>query len=60
VSEVRVTGASPYDFTGKIIAWGASVAASRGLEGTGALGPVDAFGLDELEAGCRDAGLERS
>jgi len=26
---------------------------------TGALGPVQAFGLDALEAGCREAGLER-
>ena len=30
-----------------------------GVEGTGALGPVQAFGLEALEAGCREAGLER-
>ena len=27
-----------------------------GVDGTGALGPVQAFGLDALEAGCREAG----
>jgi hypothetical protein len=30
------------------------------MNGAGALGPVEAFGLDELEAGCREAGLEAS
>ena len=59
LSEVRIAGVNGYEFTGRILAWGASTAASRGLQGTGALGPVDAFGLDELEAGCREAGLER-
>ncbi|MEA2397337.1 MAG: hypothetical protein QOK25_893 [Thermoleophilaceae bacterium] len=59
LSEVRVAGVNGYDFTGRILAWGASTAASRGLEGAGALGPVEAFGLDELEAGCRETGLER-
>ena len=34
-------------------------AARRGLQGTGALGPVDGFGLDALEAGCAEAGLAR-
>jgi hypothetical protein len=29
------------------------------LGGQGALGPVEAFGLDELEAGCAEAGLSR-
>ena len=34
-----------------MLAWGAMTAAGGGLRGSGALGPVDAFGLDELEAG---------
>jgi len=59
LSEVRVAGANVYDFTGAILAWGAETAASQGFRGSGALGPADAFGIDELEAGCREAGIER-
>ncbi len=47
-------------FTGEILAWGAERAAAGGLKGVGALGPVDGFGLDELEAGCAEAGLSRA
>jgi short subunit dehydrogenase-like uncharacterized protein len=59
LAEVRVDGANAYDFTFGILAWGASTAAAGGLEGAGALGPAEAFGLDELEAGCREAGIAR-
>ena len=38
---------------------GARRAAGPGVDGTGALGPVEAFGLDELERGCAEAGLSR-
>jgi hypothetical protein len=34
-------------------------AAGGGMRGTGALGPVDAFGLDALEAGVAEAGIAR-
>jgi short subunit dehydrogenase-like uncharacterized protein len=57
LSEVHVTGVNGYTFTGRILAWGAERAASGGLQGTGALGPVDGFGLRELEDGCAQAGL---
>jgi hypothetical protein len=40
-----------------MLAWGADRAAAGSLRGTGALGPVDGFGLDELEKGCAWAGL---
>ena len=40
-----------YDFTAAMLAWGAEQAARRRPAGAGALGPVDGFGLDELEAG---------
>ncbi|HEX8073513.1 MAG TPA: saccharopine dehydrogenase NADP-binding domain-containing protein [Thermoleophilaceae bacterium] len=59
LSQVRVSGDNGYDFTGRILAWGAATAATSGLEGTGALGPVDGFGLERLEEGCREAGLQR-
>lgn len=59
LATVRLAGAGPYDFTAAILAWGAIEAASGALRATGALGPVDAFGLDELQAGVAQAGIER-
>ena len=59
LAEVRVTGVNGYDFTGGMLAWAATRIADRGVNGVGALGPVEAFGLDELEAGVREAGIER-
>jgi len=57
LARVRLEGINFYDFTGRILAWGAQTAAAGGLQGTGALGPVDGFGLDALQAGCAEAGL---
>ena len=57
---MRLAGANPYDFTGEILAWGAMRVAAGGLRGAGALGPVDGFGLDALEAGVAQAGITRS
>jgi short subunit dehydrogenase-like uncharacterized protein len=59
LSEVHLEGVNGYEFTGRILAWGASRALAEGLEGTGALGPVGAFGLDALERGASDAGISR-
>jgi short subunit dehydrogenase-like uncharacterized protein len=59
LAEVHLTGADPYDFTASFLAWAARRAAAHGVDGTGALGPVQAFGLDELERGCAAAGIER-
>jgi short subunit dehydrogenase-like uncharacterized protein len=57
LARVDLRGGNGYTFTGEMIAWGAIRAAEQGLAGTGALGPIDAFGLDALEAGCASAGL---
>jgi short subunit dehydrogenase-like uncharacterized protein len=59
LAEVRLTGVDGYTFTADVLAWGADLAAAGGLQGIGALGPVDAFGLDVLEAGAAEAGLAR-
>ena len=59
LATVRLEGENPYDFTGAMLAWGAMKAAGGGLRGAGALGPVDAFGLAELQAGVADAGITR-
>ena len=58
LNEVHLSGGDPYDFTVGILAWGARQAAS-GMVETGALGPVGAFGISELEAGCVTAGIAR-
>ncbi|MBB5916237.1 short subunit dehydrogenase-like uncharacterized protein [Nocardia transvalensis] len=59
LSSVTLTGGDPYDFTGAILAWGAQTALDGGLRATGALGPVDAFGLDALVSGAAEAGFSR-
>jgi short subunit dehydrogenase-like uncharacterized protein len=58
VARVQLQGPDPYTLTGRLLAWGATHAARSGLPGTGALGPVDAFGLAALQAGAATAGLE--
>jgi short subunit dehydrogenase-like uncharacterized protein len=57
LSEVQLTGVSGYTFTGRMLAWGAERVAAGGLRGVGALGPVDGFGLEELNDGCAQAGI---
>jgi hypothetical protein len=57
---VELAGGDPYAFTADLLAWAARRAAAGGVKGTGALGPVEAFGLAQLERGCAQAGLERS
>ncbi|HEY0391650.1 MAG TPA: saccharopine dehydrogenase NADP-binding domain-containing protein [Solirubrobacterales bacterium] len=60
LSAAHLAGVDVYSFTGAIIAWAAEHAAAGALQGTGALGPVDAFGLDFLEQGVAEAGLRRA
>jgi short subunit dehydrogenase-like uncharacterized protein len=55
VAEARVTGVDGYTFTGEALAWAATNAAA--IDGKGALGPVEAYGLDVLRDGCASAGL---
>jgi hypothetical protein len=59
LAEVHVGGADAYDFTARCLAWAARRAATEGAAVTGAAGPLQAFGLTALEAGCAEAGLER-
>lgn len=56
---VHVAGANAYDFTADMLAWGATTALAGGLRASGALGPVDGFGLEVLQKGCAEAGLHR-
>jgi short subunit dehydrogenase-like uncharacterized protein len=59
VGRARLQGANGYDFTAGMLAWGAHAAATGRLRGVGALGPVTAFGLEQLQEGARSAGIER-
>jgi short subunit dehydrogenase-like uncharacterized protein len=59
LSQVRLTGVNVYDFTAGMLSWGADRAAAGALQDTGALGPVEGFGLDALERGAAKAGLVR-
>ena len=60
VARVQLQGPDPYTLTARLLAWAATHAASNGLKGTGALGPVDAFGLATLQTGATTAGLDRT
>jgi len=60
LARAELIGANGYDFTADMMAWMAEMAAEGKLKGAGALGPVEAFGLDELIGGCKQAGLELS
>jgi hypothetical protein len=57
VTRVEVDGPEAYGLTAGLLAWAATRAAEHGVRGTGALGPVQAFGLAELTAGAAEVGL---
>lgn len=59
LSRAVVTGPSPYDLTAELLAWGAAMLLTGRALRTGALGPVDAFGMEEFVAGCARMGLAR-
>jgi short subunit dehydrogenase-like uncharacterized protein len=60
LAEVHLTGTDAYDFTASFLAWAAQRAAGGNRPSVhGAVGPVEAFGLDALEQGCAAAGLTR-
>ena len=60
LARVQLDGPNPYTLTGDLLAWAATRARDGGLTGTGALGPVEAFGLDELVAGAATGGLRQA
>lgn len=58
LATAELRGVNVYTYTAGILAWGAQQALAGRLQATGALGPVQAFGMDALVAGNRDAGFE--
>src|SRR5215217_2924591 len=60
LAEVHLSGTDAYDFTASFVAWAAQRSAGGNRpHAVGAVGPVEAFGLDALEEGCAAAGLTR-
>jgi short subunit dehydrogenase-like uncharacterized protein len=59
LASVRLRGINGYDLTGRLLAWAAAQLAPGRVTTAGALGPVDAFGVEALEGACREAGLGR-
>lgn len=57
LATVEVEGPNPYDLSGLLTAWAAQRILAGQLDGTGALGPVEAFGLQALRDGCAEVGL---
>jgi short subunit dehydrogenase-like uncharacterized protein len=60
VSRVELAGPEAYGLTASLLAWAATRAADGGVRGAGALGPVQAFGLEALTAGAASVGLHRA
>jgi short subunit dehydrogenase-like uncharacterized protein len=54
---VRLSGADPYTFTGEILAWAAVQLSHTDIDQTGAVGPIEAFGLGPLRDATAAAGL---
>lgn len=57
LSQVVLRGPNAYPLTGGTVAWAAQRIIDGQCNGTGALGPVEAFGLDALREGCGELGL---
>jgi short subunit dehydrogenase-like uncharacterized protein len=60
LAEVRLEGVNGYTFTAAMLAWAAIRALEGGIDGVGALGPAQAFGVEGLEAGAAEAGISRA
>ncbi len=57
IAHVHLDGPNPYDLTGKIVGWAAGQAEDGSINASGAIGPVEAFGLDALRDACAAIGL---
>ena len=60
LSEVHLDGVNPYTFTAEFLAWAAIFGQQGRIEGNGALGPAEAFTVEELTEGAASAGIKRA
>ncbi len=58
LAKSELIGVNGYTFTANILAWAADQARQGNINGVGALGPVEAFGLKKLQSGCEESGLK--
>ncbi|WP_143038546.1 hypothetical protein [Thermoleophilum album] len=56
---VELAGDNAYDFTARILAIAGARAQEGAVSGSGALGPVEAYGLRALEEMVSEAGIRR-
>lgn len=57
LATAELEGIDTYSFTANILAWSVEQLTQGTVSGTGVLGPVEAFGLDNLIEGIRQSGL---
>jgi hypothetical protein len=57
LNRVVLEGASGYTFTAEMLAWAAERLGAGEGRGAGALGPVEAFGLERLREGVAESGI---
>jgi len=57
LGHVELTGPNPYTLTGDLLAWAARAVADGSARAAGAVGPVEAFGLEQLTAAAATMGL---
>ncbi|MFF7965665.1 saccharopine dehydrogenase family protein [Streptomyces sp. NPDC007903] len=57
LAEVHLEGPSAYSLTGELMAWAAESLVGRSGGAAGVVGPVEAFGLETLQAACAEMGL---
>ena len=57
LSTALLEGVNGYTYTGDILAWTAEQLMQGKQKTAGAIGPVEAFGLDHLIKGCEESGL---
>ncbi len=57
VERVELRGPNGYTYTGGMLAWAAERALAGEVQGSGALGPVEGFGLEALRAGNAELGF---
>lgn len=55
--KLDVDGPNPYDLSGLLTAWAAERMLAGAVSASGTLGPVEAFGLQQLRDGCAEIGL---
>jgi short subunit dehydrogenase-like uncharacterized protein len=58
LARADMVGVDGYTFTAQFIAWAADMARQGRVRQPGAVGPIEAFGLEALKEGCAQSGLK--